>query len=159
MVEVVVITNLTVAIYGTIDMSRYKIMWCYMLSTLTKDKIEKKGGGGAQMTLLIGRLGARKTYSSALAMELRLSWINPSISSLPWVWWVVTKKYGEHSSLLCENAVLINMTDRLQGSVLVCAQPMRDVVTINVKMSLMGWAHTQTDPLDSECEILSLSLG
>ena len=133
--------------YGTIDMLRYNIMWCYMLSTLTKDKIEKKKyirqchidfiafkyeiiRGGGQMTLLIGILGARKTYPSALAMELRLSWINPSISSLAWVWWVVTKKCGEHSSLLCENAVLINMTDRLQGPVLVCAQPLRDVVTM-----------------------------
>ena len=135
--------------YGTLDMSRYNIMSCYMLSTLTNVRIKKirhchidfialkeitRGGGLThKWHSLYGWLGARKTYSSALAMELRLSCINPSISFLAWVWWVITRKYGEHSSLQCENAVLINMTDRgilAQGSVQVCAQPMRDVVTI-----------------------------
>ena len=130
--------------YGTLDMSRYNIMSCYMLSTLTNDRMielkknkalsywfhciegnNRRGGGGGGVVThkwhsLYGWLGARKTYSSALAMELRLSCINPSISPLAWVWWVLTRKYGEHSSLQCENAVLINMTDRgilTQGSV------------------------------------------
>ena len=64
---------------------------------------------------LYGWHSARKKYSSALVMGLRLFCINPSISSLAWVWWVITRKYGEYSSLLCENAVLINMTDRDQS--------------------------------------------
>ena len=120
--------------YGTLDMSRYNIMWCYMLSTSNNDKLKNKQtnkkknlrhchidftalkeiirGVTHKWHSLYGWLGARKTYSSALAMELRLSCFNPSISFLAWVWWVITRKYGEHSSLQCENAVLINMTDR-----------------------------------------------
>ena len=103
-----------------------KIRHCHIDFNAQKEITRGGGGGGGggdnpQMTPLIWRwLGARKTYSSALAMELRLSCINPSISSLAWVWWVITRKYGEHSSLQCENAVLINMTDRgilTQGSV------------------------------------------
>ena len=100
--------------YGTLDMSRYNIMWCYMLSTLTNDRIKKnnwrhchidfialkeitRGGGGGthKWHSLYGWLGARKTCPSALAMELRLSCINPSISSLAWVWWVITRKYED----------------------------------------------------------------
>ena len=34
--------------YGTLDMSWYNIMWCYMLSTLTNDRINNP-----QMTLLL----------------------------------------------------------------------------------------------------------
>ena len=64
---------------------------------------------------LYGWHSARKKYSSALAMGLRLFYINPSTSSLAWVWWVITREYGEYSSLLCENVVLINMTDRDQS--------------------------------------------
>ena len=110
---------------------------------------------------IYGWLGARNTCSSALAMELRLSCINSSISSLAWVWWVITRKYGEDSSLLCENAVLVNMTDRgysLAG-ISLGMRPANERRRYNVKTSLMGWAHTSTDPLDSEGEILSLSLG
>ena len=85
--------------YGTLDMSRYSIMWCYMLSTLSNDKIENKlkalsywlnciegnnKGVTQKWQSLFGWLSARKTHSSAWAMELRLSCIKPSISSHGW---------------------------------------------------------------------------
>ena len=38
-------------------------------------------------------------------------------------------------------------------------RPAKERGRYTVKTSLMGWAHTYTDPLDSEGEILSLSLG
>ena len=106
-------------------------------------KEDIRGGGGVthKWHSLYGWLGARKTYSSALAMDLRLSCINPSISSLAWVWWVITRKYGEHSSLLCENAVLINMTVR--AGISLGMRPANETCRYNVKTSLMGWAqHT-----------------
>ena len=137
-------------------------MWCYILSTLTNDSISKKLKAlSYKWHSLYGWLGARKTCPSALAMELRFSCINPSISTLAWVWWVITRKYGEHSSLLCENAVLVNMTDRgysLPAGISVGMRPANERRRYNVKTSLMGWAHSYTDPLDSECKILSLNI-
>ena len=144
--------------YGTIDMSRYNIMWYAQYIDKLKNKKTKKlkalsywfhcieggnnkGGVTHKWHSLYVWLGARKTYSSALAMDLRLSCINPWISSLAWVWWVITRKYGEHSSLLCENAVLINMTDRAVISL--GMRPANETCRYNVKTSLMCWAqHT-----------------
>ena len=113
--------------YDAVDMSRYIVMLCaqYIGQTIGLKKIKALSyrfhcieGGNNNDTPYMDDLVQRKTFSNALAMELSLSYINPSISSLAWVWWVITRKYGEHSSLLCENAALINMTDRLrQGSV------------------------------------------
>ena len=108
-------------------------MWCYMHSTLTNDK---------------------KTFRHC---HKWLGWLGPSISSLAWVWWVITKKYGEHSSLLCENAILINMTDR--AGISLGMRPANERRRYNIKTSLMGWAHTWTVPLDSEGEILWLTVG
>ena len=146
--------------YGTLDMSRYNIMWCYMLSILTYDRIKKitqgivilislhegnKKEGRHKWHSLYGWLGARKTCPSALAIDLCLSCINPSISSLAWVCWVKTRKYGEHSSLLCENAVLVNMADRgysLPAGISVGMRPANERRRYNVKTFLIGWAHT-----------------
>ena len=82
---------------------------------------------------------------SALAMELRLSCINPSISSLLGFGELLPRKYGEHSSLLCENVVLVNMTDRgysLPAGIGVGVRPANESRRYNVKTSFMGWAHT-----------------
>ena len=119
------------------------IIFFYKLSAYTS--FQPSYATGHKWHSLYGWLGARKTCPSALAMELRLSCINPSISSLAWVWWVITRKYGEHSSLLCENAVLFNMTDRgysLPEGISVGMRPANERRHCNVKMSLMGWAHT-----------------
>ena len=137
--------------YDTPDMSQYNIMWCYMLSALTNDIIKKnnsrhchidfialkeiikEGGLTHKWHSLYGWLGARNTCSSALAMGLRLSCINPSISSLAGVWWVITRRYGStlhyYVRTLYWSTWLIEDT-HWQGSVQVCAQPMRDVVTM-----------------------------
>ena len=122
--------------YGTLDMSLYNIMWCYMLSTLTNNRIKKKN--------------SRHCHIDFIALK------------------EITKgggnmgKYGENSSLLYENAVLVNMTDRgysLPAGISVYMRPANERRHYNVKTFLMGWAYTQTDPLYSEGEILSLSLG
>ena len=111
--------------YGTLDMSRYNVMWCYMLSTLTNDRIKKKnsrhchidfialkeitrGGGGHKWHSLYGWLGARKTCPSALAMELRLSFT-------------------------------------IQG-ICLGMRPAHERRLYTVTTSLIGWAHTYTDP-------------
>ena len=89
-------------------------------------------------------LEQEKRAPSALAVELPLSCINLSISSLAWVWWVITRKYEEHSTSLCENAVLVNMTDRgysLPAGISVGMRPANERRRYNVKTSLMGRAH------------------
>ena len=85
--------------YGTIDMSQYSITWWYMLCTLANDKINKtlrhchidfialKEETIVTMTLLTWMTWCKKD------VELRLSCM-PSVSSLAWVWWVITRMYG-----------------------------------------------------------------
>ena len=122
--------------YGTLGMSQYNIMWCYMLSTLTIDKIKKKfkalsywfhciegnnkgvgwggcGGWGGVVIhkwhSLYGWLGVRKTYFSALAM----SFLHKPIDIITCLGLVSNnQEICGALFLICENAVLINMIDR-----------------------------------------------
>ena len=126
--------------YGTLGMSQYNIMWCYMLSTLTIDNIKKKslrhchidfialkeiirgwvgwgvgwvwGWGGVvihKWHSLYGWLGVRKTYFSALAM----SFLHKPIDIITCLGLVSNnQEICGALFLICENAVLINMTDR-----------------------------------------------